>query len=84
MCTRVRHTWPNTSTKLIEACQTCTKLRAVYDESPDSSLTYTQALRQLSVMMPKAVEMPAHEAASYVLGLGMSFTSRVGVVSNTS
>ncbi|XP_065304810.2 uncharacterized protein [Dermacentor albipictus] len=59
-------------------------LRAVVDESPHSSVTYTQALRQLSVKMLKAVEMSAQEAAWYLLGLGMSHASRVVVTANTS
>ncbi|KAH7950267.1 hypothetical protein HPB49_021678 [Dermacentor silvarum] len=45
---------------------------------------YTQALRQLGVEMLKAVEMTVQEAALYVLGLGMSHTSRVVVTANTS
>ncbi|XP_072142204.1 uncharacterized protein [Dermacentor andersoni] len=59
-------------------------LRAVVDESPHSSVTYTQALRQLSVKMLQAVEMSAQEAAWYLLGLGMSHASRVVVTANTS
>ncbi|XP_037505577.1 uncharacterized protein LOC119381899 [Rhipicephalus sanguineus] len=60
------------------------ELRTVVDESPESSLTYAQAIRQLSVKMLKAVEMSVQEAAWYVLGLGMSHTSRAVVTANTA
>ncbi|KAL3214798.1 hypothetical protein MRX96_034693 [Rhipicephalus microplus] len=55
------------------------ELRTLVDASLESTLTYAQAIRHLSVKMLKAVEMSVQEAAWYVLGLRMSHIGRAVV-----